>query len=68
MTGPELKALRLSLGLSVPQMGRALGYQGSNLVQGIAVRRYESGNRVIPTWIGRLATMFAKHGVPQGWL
>lgn len=68
MTGEELKAIRLKLGLSVIQMGRALGYSGNDNTVNVQVRRYELGTREIPPWIARLAFMYGKHGVPKRFL
>lgn len=68
MTGPELKAIREKLGLSVIQMGRALGYSGNDNTISVQVRRYELGMREIPEWIARLAFMYGKHGVPKRFL
>lgn len=69
MTGPELQSIRKALGLSVIEMGRAFGYSGTDDTVSVTVRRYEAPNgRDIPEWIARLALMFAKHGVPRGFL
>ncbi|MBJ6986091.1 hypothetical protein [Devosia sp. MC521] len=67
MTGPELKAIRHRLGLSTLQLGRAFGYVGSDTTASVTIRKYESGQRPIPPWLTRLATMFDRHGVPPGW-
>ncbi len=66
MTGLELKAIRHALGLSVVQMGRALGYQGSDNTVSTTIRRYEAPQgRAIPPWIARLVTMFHRFGIPK---
>lgn len=66
MTGPELKAIRKRLGLSVIEMGRAIGYEGSDNTVNVTMRRYEAPNgRTIPPWIARLAIMFDRFGVPE---
>jgi transcriptional regulator with XRE-family HTH domain len=53
MTGPELRAIRLSLGLTLDAFGRALGYEG------VAVRKnisnMEAGRVPVPRRTGRLA-------------
>lgn len=67
MTGPELKAIRQRLGLSVISMGRALGYGGNDRTVNVQVRRYEGGQRPIPEWIARLAIMYDRNGVLDGW-
>jgi transcriptional regulator with XRE-family HTH domain len=67
MTGAELKAIRRRLGLSTTQLGRAFGYTGSDATASVTIRKYESGGRPIPPWLGRLAKMFDRHGVPDGW-
>lgn len=67
MKGQELKAIRHRLGLSTTALGRAFGYTGSEVTASGTIRKYESGNRPIPPWLGRLATMFDRYGVPDGW-
>lgn len=68
MTGAELKAIRKHLGLSTTEMGRAFGYEGSDVTASGTIRKYESENRPIPPWLGRLAVMFDEHGVPSNFL
>jgi transcriptional regulator with XRE-family HTH domain len=68
MTGPELKTIRHRLGLSTLQLGRAFGYTGSDTTASVTIRKYESGGRPIPPWLGRLAIMFDEHGVPPEFL
>lgn len=65
MTGAELKAIRKSLGLSVIQFARALGYAGNDNTASVQIRRYECGSRPIPPRVARLAEMYARHGVPD---
>lgn len=67
MTGPELRVIRQSLGLSLVGFGRALGYQGSPKTLNAQVHKYETGERPIPPWISRLASMYQRHGVPEEW-
>jgi hypothetical protein len=69
MTGPELAHIRRSLGLSVIEFGRAVGYEGSDETVSSTIRRYESPRgRHVPRWIGRLALMFHRHGIPDEFL
>jgi transcriptional regulator with XRE-family HTH domain len=68
MTGAQLAAIRKRLGLSLVEMGRALGYAGNRNTVQVAVSRYEAGDRDIPPWIARLAAMYAEHGVPPRFL
>jgi transcriptional regulator with XRE-family HTH domain len=68
MTGPELKAIRHRLGLSTTALGRAFGYTGSDVTSSVTIRKYESGGRPIPPWLGRLALMFDMHDVPPEFL
>lgn len=68
MTGAELKAIRNRLGLSTTALGRAFGYEGTDVTASGTIRKYESGQRPIPPWLGRLATMFDMHGVPDEFL
>lgn len=67
MTGVEFAAIRKRLGLSVIEMGRALGYQGTDNTVSVTIRRYEKG-APIPPWIARLAIMFDRYGVPEDFL
>ena len=68
MTGADLKRIRRELGLTVIQLGRALGYQGNDNTVSVQIRNYERGARPIPPWIGRLIQMFGWHGVPRKWI
>lgn len=68
MTPDAFKSTRKKLGFTVLQWGRAFGYEGSDNTVSVTVRRYEAGMRPIPPWIGRLATMFRRHGVPKDWI
>jgi hypothetical protein len=54
MTGDELAAIQ-RLDLSLHAMGWALGYRGTRNAIEVAVSRLESGRRVIPPCVGRLA-------------
>jgi transcriptional regulator with XRE-family HTH domain len=67
MTGNELRSIRRSLGLTVRELGYAIGYRGNQNTVSVAIRLYEGNKRPIPPWIGRLAAMFGKHGVPPEW-
>jgi transcriptional regulator with XRE-family HTH domain len=67
MNGQELRLIRRSLGLTVRELGYAIGYRGNQNTVSVAIRLYEGGKRPIPPWIGRLAAMFGKHGVPPDW-
>ena len=66
MTPAQMKAIRQALGLSTAQWGRALGYRGANVQ--VQVRQLENGVKPIPRFVARLALMFERHGVPEGWL
>lgn len=68
MTGAELHALRRRLGLSVVQMGRALGYASDDATVQRLLRRYERGDRLIPPRIAERASHLARDGLPDGWL
>ena len=68
MTGSELKEIRHRLGLSSTALGRAFGYEGRDVTASGTIRKYESGERPIPPWLGRLAVMFDRHGVPSEWI
>lgn len=67
MTGPELKAAREEMRLSVNDMARALGYANIENANTL-IRRYERGEREIPGWIPRLVDMYLRYGVPEEFL
>jgi transcriptional regulator with XRE-family HTH domain len=60
----NLKSTRHALGLSLLEMGRALGYCGTAQTIKTQIHRYETGARQAPPWIMRLAAMYARHGIP----
>lgn len=66
MTGDELADIRRSLKLSIVRFGRALGHSGDDKNISRTMRRYESNEKEIPPWIARLALMFERYGVPEG--
>lgn len=66
MTGPQLRAIRLALGLTQRLFGAALGYEGDNVDE--VIRKLERGIQPITPAIGRLAEMFRRHGVPKKYL
>jgi transcriptional regulator with XRE-family HTH domain len=63
MTGSEFRAIRKSLGLSLREMGRAIGYEGTDDTVSAQINKYENGKRDIPPWIANLVTMYGKHGI-----
>lgn len=63
MTGAQLRTLRKALGLTQVEFGRALGYTADGDVAAI-LSRMEAKERV-PERTARLATMFARFGVPE---
>jgi transcriptional regulator with XRE-family HTH domain len=67
MNGSELRSIRRSLGLTVRELGYAIGYRGNQNTVAVSIRQYECEDRPIPPWIGRLVTMFGQHGVPPEW-
>lgn len=62
-----MRRIRKQLGLSSLQLGRAFGYSGSDAATAMAIRRFETGGRALPVWLGRLMEMFEMHGVPLKW-
>ena len=60
----DRRAIRKKLGLSLLEMGKAIGYQGSDQTVKNVWHRYETGERECPPWIARLAYMLGRHGVP----
>jgi transcriptional regulator with XRE-family HTH domain len=67
MQGSELRSIRRSLGLTVRELGYAIGYRGNENTVSVQIRQYEGGHKTMPPWIERLVTMFGKHGVPPEW-
>lgn len=51
MTGDEMKAIRVGLGLTRVQFGNAIGYNGQWNTVNNSIKQYETGKREIPTWI-----------------
>jgi transcriptional regulator with XRE-family HTH domain len=69
MTPAELRAARISCGLSLADFAAALGYRSTdkkNLRQQIC--DMEGGRKPITPQVARLAEMFRRHGVPKEWL
>ena len=67
MTGAQLRMIRDKFGLSASAMGKALGYSGPKANIAVQIRRLERGDRRIPPPIERLALMFYREGIPEGW-
>jgi transcriptional regulator with XRE-family HTH domain len=65
MTPAELKSIRLKLGLSLLEMGRAIGYTGEAQSAKTTLYRYENGRQPIPPWIARLVYMYGRYGIPK---
>ena len=68
MTGPELRTIRLKLGMTPAQFGRAMGYTGKC---GINVHALEGGRKTIKLRIERTAKaleMLGKNGIPEEWI
>lgn len=62
MTGPELRAIRQKLGLTIIQWGRALGYSGTDESVRVSATRVET-TAIAPLRVARLADMYRRHGV-----
>lgn len=64
MTPTEFRAIRLKLGLSQQDWGRALGYQGDSIRQ--HVNKMEAGHPKAPIreTVARLAEMYGRYGIP----
>ena len=65
MTGPEFKAIREKLGLSLTEWGRVLGYQGSNDTVRALIHKYENGSRTIPPMLSILAKVIGCIGLDK---
>lgn len=68
MKGDTLRAIRKRLGLTVMEMGKAFGWQGTAKTMREQLNRYETGKREIPPAISRLAIMFDRFKVPGDFL
>lgn len=64
MTGSELRAIRLALGLTQREFGHALGLTQNDNVYAV-MSRLECGNVNISLTTARLAKSFEKYGVPE---
>ncbi len=67
MTGPQLHAIRLKLGFTLAQMGRALGRKA--VTYGINVSQMEGGGKPIPDDTARMAEALEILGknIPEKW-
>lgn len=63
--GDDMKRIRHQLGLSTLELGRVMGYDGADNTVSVTIRRYESGQRPLPPWLGRLLLMLERYGVPD---
>ena len=66
MTAAEFKFIRLALGLSQEQFGRALGNTGKNVRREVYLMEQEQ--KSITARTARLAEMFRRYGVPPAFL
>jgi hypothetical protein len=69
MTGPELRAIRLKLGLTPTQFGRAMGYSGKGniTIHHMELPEGDRNKKTITLQAERLARMFEWHKVPPEW-
>ena len=65
VTGEDMKRIRHQLGLSTLELGRIFGYAGAETTVSVTIRRYESGQRPLPPWLGRFMLLLERHGVPE---
>lgn len=64
MTGPELRAARLRLGLSPSAMGLILCGTDSPLIAQQMISRYECGSRSVPAPMAVALRYMVAHGLP----
>lgn len=64
MTGTELRAIRLKLGLTIIAWGRALGCSGADSSIRVTATRWEL-SPIVPLHVAKLADMYRRHGVPK---
>lgn len=65
MSPAEFRAIRLKLGLTLEQWGRALGYANPDRSE---LHRIENGHKTLTERTARLAHMFGLYGVPPEFL
>lgn len=63
MTGSELRAIRLALGLSQKEFAHALGLAPSG-ESSPSMSRLEA-QPIVPAWTARLAKLYSEHGCPE---
>ncbi len=65
VNGEDMKRIRHQVGLSTLELGRVFGYPGADNTVSFTIRRYESGQRPLPPWLGRFMLLLERHGVPE---
>lgn len=60
MNGPEMKRLRMEMGLDRLQLARLIGYTGTDRNDIMRIRTYEGGKKQVPLYIARL--VWIMHG------
>lgn len=63
MKPSRLNEIRLKLGLTWDQFGKALGYGGKSPAPN--VQRFAKGERLLPPYLARLALMYERFGIPE---
>jgi hypothetical protein len=69
MKGPQLRAIREKLGLTLHEFGYALGHKADSC--NVNVCQWEGGQREIPHKTARLAIALAllgRRNIPEAWL
>ena len=67
MKHTKFRSIRVKLNRSATAFGRALAMKGLESSVRRMIYRYESGERRIPEVLSRLARMYEKHDIPNGW-
>lgn len=65
LSAEEFAGIRAQLKLTAADFGRLLGYSGADVVVAVSIYRFEGGARPVPPAVARLATMYARKGVPR---
>lgn len=68
MLSQDLRRIRLQLGCTVTDMGRALGLRGESDFVSRRYREWESGHREIPLATARLAEKYRVQGFIDAWM
>ena len=68
LTPRDFRAARIECGLSQADWAYALGYEPAKRIAAAThICGVEKGRRLLTPQVARLAEMFWRHGIPDGW-